>query len=100
MVELDYMPTPPSQSDPAAFEANNPQTQNEQEAEVRIIGLDEPGNQVEEGEIAPDQGFGKHELMQEIRHELQLNSGNKDDTTVEGDQKEDENQEPNSCSVR
>lgn len=60
---------------------------------MRIIGLDEPGNQVE-GEIAPDQVIGKHELTQESRHELQPDSGNKDDTMVEGEHKGDETQEP------
>lgn len=94
MVELDFMPTPPSQNDPVASEANNPQIQNEQEAEVRIIGLDGPGNQVKEGEIAPDQEIGKQELTQESGHELQQKGGNKDDTTVEGEQKEDGTQEP------
>lgn len=51
VVELDYIPTPPSQSDVDAFEANNPSTQNELNAEMRIIDSSEPGNQVEEGEI-------------------------------------------------
>lgn len=85
---------PPSQSDIDAFEANNPQAQSEKDAEVRVVGSDEPGNQVEEGGIAPNQEIGTHELTHGSRHELQLNSDNKDDTTVEGEQKGDEIQEP------
>lgn len=94
VIELDYIPASPSQSDIDAFEVDDPPAQDRLNTEVSVIGSGEPENQVEEGEIPSTQGVDVHEPTQGSHHELQLHSTTKDDTTVEGEQKTDETHEP------
>ncbi|XP_057816359.2 uncharacterized protein LOC131029738 [Cryptomeria japonica] len=89
VVELDYIPAPPSQSDIDAFGADDPPAPDMLDVELRVIGSAEPHNQIEEGEIPSNQGIEVHESTQQSRHELLLHNTTKGDSTVEGEQKTD-----------